>query len=360
MKKAFSMSVIWPIVLVLFGSVFVWAGCASSGNNRDVEDSNGAIVNVYGDSELPESAYESVREVTSVACKEDVYSSSPTREDGVSKLKLRAEQEGANALVNVTCHREKSTAECSAPLQCRGDAVRVASVDALPQVAERLRADQFGDSEVRRGTGWVVAPGMVVTSFRLIEGRSGYEISFRDTTLSAELVASDETHNLALLRPAHSSPLPLPLPLSTKSANTGERVFTLGYSRFETVGDVLKTSTGIISAQSGALGDPRVYRTTISFPFEAGGAPLLNRQGHVVGVLFSAQNSQEFSQSRPASSSFSYAVKTESLRQLQAGVEDLPDSKNTETVRHQAVRDKGSLSALIERVRSSVLVVTAR
>jgi len=74
----------------------VLAGCASSKNQTD-SDAGGhsaQTVHVYDEANLPASAFETVGEVTGAACREDVYDSSPTREEGVEALKRQAERRG--------------------------------------------------------------------------------------------------------------------------------------------------------------------------------------------------------------------------------------------------------------------------
>jgi len=74
----------------------VLAGCASSKNQADSDagDDDAQTVYVYDETDLPASAFETVGEVTGAVCKEDVYDSSPTREEGVEALKRQAERRG--------------------------------------------------------------------------------------------------------------------------------------------------------------------------------------------------------------------------------------------------------------------------
>lgn len=361
MEEKFEKDYLQSIGLCFLFVASMLVGCASSKSQK--EDGRGPereqTVHVYDADELPGTAYEKIREVISVGCKGDVYAPSPNREEIVSELKRQAEQQGGDALINVVCRRGANAEDCAGALRCTGDAVRVVSVESLPQIAQRVRSNQVGEDETRRGTGWVTSSELVATSYQLVRGRSDFALSMPDTTLSARVVASDEAHNIALLRPSRPSLLPPPLPWAP-GAETGERVFTVGYPSFETGDAGVRTSTGIVSAQSGILGDARVYRTTFSLPFERGGAPLLNYRGEVVGMLISPSTTQGFPQSSSASDSFSYAVKNTYLQQLQTRLKNLSDSLRTPAEEGRYVQQESSLPLLLEKVVPSVLGVTAR
>lgn len=349
--------------LSVFALVLVLAGCASSKNQTD-SDAGGEgaqTVHVYDEADLPASAFETVGEVTGAACKEDVYDSSPTREEGVEALKRQAERQGGNALISVRCRRGEGTDDCPAAYRCTGEAVRVVSVESLPRMSQRLGSEGLGEGDGQTGTGWVIAPGRVVTSYQLVQDRSEFILSVSDTTVSAELVATDEVHNLALLRPTRMSLLPPSIPLAQDSATTGTSVFTVGYPSARTEEADLRTATGIVSAQSGALGDGRVYRTTVPSSSERGGAPLLNRRGQVVGVLLpTTSQEQGLSQSGASTEPISYAIKNQYLRRLQAELNRDLDASERGSGRRAFARNQSSLRPLLERVGPSVLPVTAR
>ncbi len=361
MRKAVKKGSLKSIGLFFLG-VFMLIGCASSkhqsGEGRGHEE--GQPVHVYDATDLPGAAYEKIREVTSVGCKEDVYSASPSREEVVPELKRQTERQGGNALINLVCRREANTADCASALRCTGDAVRVVSVESLPRIARRNRSSQFGEDETRRGTGWVVSSELVMTSYQVVRNRSEFALSMPDTTLSAQVVATDNVHNIAVLRPSRSSLLPPPLPLASDEAKVGESVFTVGYPSFEAGDTGVRTSTGIVSAQSGTLGDARVYRTTFSLPFAHGGAPLLNYRGEVVGMVISPSTTQDFTQSSSTPEFFSHAVKNTFLRRIQTRLEDHSDSLRAASEGGQYVRAGSSLPTLLEEVAPSILGVTAR
>jgi len=339
----------WGLLLL----TLVCAGCAilRGQSEEEPENERAGTVHVYDESELPRPAYEIVGSVTGTACKENVYASPPDRAEAIAELKQRARQEGGEALINVQCRRRDGSDACPGALRCTGEAVRVASVETVAGASRRTRSDRVGD-DVQAGTGWVLAPGIVVTSYRLVQDRSAFSVSLPDTTVSAEVVATDEVHSLAFLRPDRPSLLPASLPLARDSVRVGESVFTVGYPSFGNGKADVRTATGIISAQSGALGDARVYRTSAVGVNETGGAPLLDYRGRVIGVLIP--------QSGSVAGTIDYAVQNTYLRRLRTRFHQRSDSLTAAPDREAFDRDQSSLHPLLERVTPSVLPVVAR
>lgn len=344
---------VWGLVIL----TLVFTGCTIL-RSQSEEDSGGderGAVHIYNESELPRPAFETVGSATGTACKENVYASPPSRAEAVDDLKEQARQQGGEALIDVQCRRGENTDDCPGALRCTGDAVRVASVETVAGETPRSRSDEDSDRDgdsARTGTGWVLAPGMVVTSYQLVQDRSEFSVSLPDTTVSATVVATDRVHSLALLRPERPSLLPASIPLAQDSIRMGESVFTLGYSSFRNGAGDLRTITGIISAQSGALGDSRVYQTTAVGFSEHGGAPLLDFRGRVIGVLIPRPSS--------VSGAIDYAVKNTYLRRLRTRFQQRSDSLASTPEQDAFDRGQSSLRPLLERVSPSVLPVTAQ
>lgn len=338
-----------------------FVGCSAINTQTDNEegDRGGQTVHVYDESELPAAAFETVGQVSGAACKEDVYASL-NRAEAIEKLKRQASQRGGNALIDVQCRRGEETDDCPGALRCTGNAVRVASIGTVSGLSQRRGSDETDEDDELTGTGWVLAPGVVVTSYQLVRDRSDFSLSMSDTTVAADLVATDEVHNLALLRPGRPSLLPPPIPLAQNSARMGESVFTVRYPSFATGTGDLRTVTGIISAESGPLGDARTYRTTVAGSNGHGGAPLLNFQGQAVGVLVPATPGQESSPSGSASESINYAVKNKYVRRLRARLNRDLDSVGSTSESIEFAREQDVLRPLLDRVVPSVLLVTAR
>jgi S1-C subfamily serine protease len=142
------------------------------------------------------------------------------------------------------------------------------------------------------GSGWVAAPGYVVTNAHVVAGESDtvVEPSGAPPELHAELVAFDPHNDVAVLRVPGLRRSPLPIASSTP---VGKSVAILGYPQdgpFAAepgrVGQTQPTRT------EDAYGDGPVLRTITSLrglvrPGNSGG-PLIDRAGQVEATVFAA------------------------------------------------------------------------
>jgi len=142
------------------------------------------------------------------------------------------------------------------------------------------------------GSGWVAAPGYVVTNAHVVAGENDtvVEVHGASPDLSAELVAFDPHDDIAVLRVPGLQPAPLPIASSTP---VGAAVGILGYPEDGPfviepgrVGQTQPTRT------EDAYGDGPVTRSITSLrglvrPGNSGG-PLVDASGDVVATVFAA------------------------------------------------------------------------
>jgi S1-C subfamily serine protease len=142
------------------------------------------------------------------------------------------------------------------------------------------------------GSGWVAAPGYVVTNAHVVAGESDTvaEVHGASPDLSAQLVAFDPHDDIAVLRVPGLRAAPLPI---ASSARVGTTVGILGYPEdgpFVTepgrIGQTQATRT------EDAYGDGPVTRSITSLrglvrPGNSGG-PLVDAAGDVVATVFAA------------------------------------------------------------------------
>ena len=139
---------------------------------------------------------------------------------------------------------------------------------------------------IATGTGFVVAPGYVVTNNHVVEG--GSELVIMDPKdherhLPATVVATLSDPDIALLR---CEQLDAPsLPLAAAMPRNGTDIMALGYPGGSLLGMEQKVTRGTVISQS----DPQMdggnflHSATVN-PGNSGG-PIVNDQGHVVGVV---------------------------------------------------------------------------
>jgi len=204
------------------------------------------------------------------------------------------------------------------------------------------------------GTGWPVTPRHVVTNFHVVEGFRHFSLMTVDKRLvQARLVARDPVNDLAILEVADTGRLPPPLPLAPRGARVGSRVFTVGYPHPNLMGVTPKLTTGIVNALTGLHDDPRSYQ--ISVPLQSGnsGAPLLNMNGEVVGVVTSKLHAAKvYAATGDMAQNVNYAVKIAYLRPLLDTVAqaDVPGT---------SAQGRVGLEELAAKIIPSVLLVVA-
>ncbi|MEZ5583075.1 MAG: TerD family protein [Candidatus Competibacteraceae bacterium] len=147
-----------------------------------------------------------------------------------------------------------------------------------------------GDPSTFSGTGFCVhADGYVLTNYHVIEGAR--EILGRSPRhrCPMEVVFSDPTNDLALLR-ADSAMPGVAVFRDGRQAQLGENVIVVGYPLGGLLGSGPQVTTGNVSSLIGAGDDTRLLQFTA--PTQAGnsGGPLLDGNGAVIGVVVSKLN----------------------------------------------------------------------
>jgi tetratricopeptide (TPR) repeat protein len=140
----------------------------------------------------------------------------------------------------------------------------------------------------RSGTGFVVAPGFVVTNHHVIADAT--EITITDPAnpenrLSASIVATagGETfgQDLALLR-CDGLPKGEGIPLAEQVASRGEDVMALGYPDTLVLGKELKTTRGAVVS---AVNDNGLFYLDCTINPGNSGGPIVDQQGCLIGVV---------------------------------------------------------------------------
>ena len=134
------------------------------------------------------------------------------------------------------------------------------------------------------GTGiFVTDNGYLLTCFHIVRNATSITVGTTHGLFPADLVQSDPTHDVALLKVTGSfASLPL---VPGNSVKLGESVFTIGFPNPQVQGLRPKLTRGDISSLAGAQDDPGKYQ--ISVPVQPGnsGGALLDENGNVVGIV---------------------------------------------------------------------------
>lgn len=142
--------------------------------------------------------------------------------------------------------------------------------------------------EAGTGTGFVVAPGYVLTNHHVVEGSSAVKIQLPGSgkvRVDARVVAKDAERDMALLTVSDRSVQRLkPLPLANTRVNRGMRVATFGFPLGDVAGSGLKLTQGVVSALPEDSEDGMVLLDCRINPGNSGG-PLFSRRGQVIGMV---------------------------------------------------------------------------
>ncbi len=165
------------------------------------------------------------------------------------------------------------------------------------------------------GTGFAISSnGIIATNHHVIKGASTIKVRGINGDFTkayrAKVLVEDMNNDLALLQIQDSNFYNLgviPYTFGTKSTDVGSSIFILGYPMRSSMGDEIKVTDGIISANSGYKNDITTYQ--ISAPAQPGnsGGPLLDKKGNILGVISSKHTRAD---------NATYAIKTSYLLTL--------------------------------------------
>ena len=139
---------------------------------------------------------------------------------------------------------------------------------------------------IATGTGFVIAPGFVLTNAHVVEGASDIVIldpNDREKQLVATVVATSENPDLALLQ---CSDLEAPaMPLAETMPRRSTEIMVLGYPGGSLLGLELKSTRGQITSQADAKIDGGSFLFDANVNPGNSGGPVIDQTGKVVGVV---------------------------------------------------------------------------
>lgn len=147
------------------------------------------------------------------------------------------------------------------------------------------------------GTGFYINPqGHILTNEHVAGNCSSLTIQLPDgTTSTGQLIAADEPNDLAVVL-SQARPKTIALFSANSRYRPGDPVVTFGFPYAGRLADTGNLTTGTVSALAGLKNDSRALQ--ISAPVQPGnsGGPLLDNNGHVIGVVASGMRAVRIAQ----------------------------------------------------------------
>jgi len=200
------------------------------------------------------------------------------------------------------------------------------------------------------GTGFLISnDGYIVTCYHVIENSKEIKIKGINGDYAkeydAKVVATDINNDIAILKVNVILNHNLKYGIKWETCEVGEDIFTLGFPLKTTMGEEIKLTNGIISANSGFQGNISNYQ--ISVPVQPGnsGGPLFDKKGNIVGIVNAKHVSTD---------NVSYAVKSIMLKNL---IDSYP--QNINYTKSNIILDK-PLTEQIKLIKQDVLLIEVK
>lgn len=193
-----------------------------------------------------------------------------------------------------------------------GDGEKDIYIKMYPSVSTNIQQSQSWS-----GTGWALGNGYVITNNHVTEGARTITINGvngdLNTGYSAEVVATDKTNDIAVLKITDyrfKGFGAIPYAVSSRIADKGEGIFVLGYPMTQVLGNEVKYTAGEINSRTGFLGDVATYQISAPVTHGNSGGPMFDNKGNVIGIVNSGITDKEIAEN------VGYAIKVSYLKIL--------------------------------------------
>ena len=160
------------------------------------------------------------------------------------------------------------------------------STDTMKYIQSCNKSESSSQGVSSSGSGFFINnQGYFVTNNHVVKGCKQSKITFKEEEVDAELIATDETLDLALLR-AKVKPKDY-LNISDEQPEKMQKVFVAGYPFGKGLSDDLKFTQGIISAVKGYADNSNQIQLDAAINSGNSGGPIVNEDGDLVAVAVS-------------------------------------------------------------------------
>ncbi|HHO42044.1 MAG TPA: serine protease [Epsilonproteobacteria bacterium] len=141
------------------------------------------------------------------------------------------------------------------------------------------------------GTGFFINGNHLLTNYHVVSECKTIEILRTGFKSNAEVVALDAQNDLAVLKTEKLSSAQLGFESSGK-IRLGEDIVVMGYPLGDLLGTGIKITTGSVSSTTGLVNDSTKIQITAPVQPGNSGGPVLNKMGHVSGVIYAKLSNQ--------------------------------------------------------------------
>jgi S1-C subfamily serine protease len=267
-------------------------------------------VRLFTARDLAPSQYTVISQVTALSCRRSAWDSRASEYSAMEDLRRKAHSAGADGLLDPQCRSSEGGPDllnnCWQSVECTGTAIALKSGSGPAEP---------GTGGTASGTGFVVSrSGHILTNAHVVDGCSTLTGRAPSGSFPLTLLNADSQNDLAVLQ--SSAPLPAVATFRDgRGVRPGDDVIAAGFPLQKVLANQMNVTTGTVSALAGL--QDNAAQLQITAPIQPGnsGGPLLDRSGHVVGVVVSKLDALAIaSQSGTIPENINFAVKGEVAR----------------------------------------------
>ena len=164
--------------------------------------------------------------------------------------------------------------------------------DYLLYQCERSSESSGGSNVASSGSGFFINnKGYFITNNHVVKGCKQSKITFKEESVDADVIATDQTLDLALLK-AKVKPRNY-LNLSDDPPEKLQKIYVAGYPFGKGLSDDLKLTQGIISSVKGYGNNSNQIQIDAAINSGNSGGPIVDEDGDLVGVAVSGLNKSQ-------------------------------------------------------------------
>lgn len=137
--------------------------------------------------------------------------------------------------------------------------------------------------------------GLIITNQHVIEGFETVNISTHThNNFGAKVLYENKEEDIAILSPLQQFTINHWLSIHNNDPKIGEKISVIGYPLSQVLGNSVKITQGIVSAQSGIKGNAQQFQISAAVQPGNSGGPIINTEFKVLGIATSRLSDSYF------------------------------------------------------------------